>query len=78
MTDTEARLARILHEHLGVDITTRAEPLAARVMDDLGADSIDIVELTMAIEDEFEVEIYDDEVDALFGPPDRSLSLIHI
>lgn len=66
MTEIEARIARILREHLSVDITTRAEPLAARVMDDLGADSIDIVELTMALEDEFQVEIFDDEVDHLF------------
>lgn len=66
MADTETRMARILLDHLGVDIATREDPMAAKLIDDLGADSIDIVELTMAFEDEFQVEIYDDEVDRLF------------
>lgn len=36
-----------------------------RIGDDLGADSLDVVELLMAIEEEFEVEIPDDEIENL-------------
>ncbi len=72
MSDTQARIASVIRDHLGIDITGYADPLALTVMGDLGADSIDIVELTMAIEDEFEEELLDDEVDALFGAPGRT------
>jgi len=41
---------------------------AATLVEDLGADSLDIVELVMAIEEQFEVEIPDDEVQKLSEP----------
>lgn len=52
---------RIIVEHLGVeaDKITREADFA----DDLGADSLDMVELTMAFEEEFGIEIRDDEAD---------------
>ena len=54
----EQRVAGIIIEQLGVS----AEEIApeASFMDDLGADSLDIVELVMAIEEEFDIEIPDE------------------
>ena len=40
--------------------------LDSKFMDDLGADSLDTVELIMNVEDEFEIEIPDDEVEQMF------------
>jgi len=57
----EARITRILHEHLGAPVS-KITP-AAKLMKDLGADSLDFVELTMAMEEEFAIEITDDECD---------------
>ena len=58
MSDTEKRVKDIVVEHLGVDadkVVTNAS-----FIDDLGADSLDTVELVMAFEEEFGVEIPDD------------------
>ena len=55
--DTGSRVKRIVVEHLGVQpakVTSRA-----RFLDDLGADSLDCVEMIMAFEDEFRVHISD-------------------
>lgn len=54
----EQRVERVLCEQLGVkpaDVTPTAS-----IVDDLGADSLDRVELVMALEEEFECEIQDD------------------
>lgn len=56
---------RILVEHLGVD-ETKVTP-DATLVDDLGADSLDMVELTMAFEEEFSIEIPDDEATEKLG-----------
>ena len=59
--DTEARVREIICEHLGVgeeEVTPEAS-----FIEDLGADSLDIVELVMAMEEEFEVEIPDEEAE---------------
>ena len=57
MSETDDRVKKIVVEHLGV------EP--DKVIDDLGADSLDIVELVMAFEEEFGVEIPDDAAEKI-------------
>ena len=58
MSDTADRVKKIVVEHLGVEAEKVTEE--ASFIDDLGADSLDIVELVMAFEEEFSVEIPDD------------------
>lgn len=58
MSDIADRVKKIVVEHLGVEEDKVAE--AASFIDDLGADSLDTVELVMAFEEEFSVEIPDD------------------
>jgi len=58
MSDTADRVKKIVTEHLGVEAAKVTEDAA--FIDDLGADSLDIVELVMAFEEEFGVEIPDD------------------
>jgi len=58
MSDVAERVKKIVVEHLGVDADKVAE--GASFIDDLGADSLDTVELVMAFEEEFSVEIPDD------------------
>jgi acyl carrier protein len=57
MSDTAERVKKIVVEHLGVDADKVTE--AASFIDDLGADSLDTVELVMAFEEEFGIEIPD-------------------
>ena len=57
----EAKVKQIIVEQLGVD-EAQVDSTASFV-DDLGADSLDIVELVMAMEEEFEVEIPDEEAE---------------
>jgi acyl carrier protein len=54
------RVKKVTVEELGVKEEEVLE--AASFTDDLGADSLDVVELVMAFEDEFDIEIPDDEV----------------
>ncbi len=58
MSETAERVKKIVVEHLGVEGDKVTEE--ASFIDDLGADSLDIVELVMAFEEEFGVEIPDD------------------
>jgi acyl carrier protein len=58
MSETAERVKKIVVEHLGVEQEKVTEE--ASFIDDLGADSLDIVELVMAFEEEFGVEIPDD------------------
>ncbi len=55
MSDIADRVKKIVIEHLGVD-EAKVVPTASFI-DDLGADSLDTVELVMAFEEAFEVEI---------------------
>ena len=48
-----------------LDADAEGITLETNIADDLGADSLDVVELLMAIEDEFEVEIPDEEIENL-------------
>lgn len=57
--DIDSRVRALLAEHLGVE-PSRVEDDATSLQDDLGADSLDCVEVCMAMEDEFEIEIPDD------------------
>ena len=59
MSSIEERVAKIVVEQLGVR-EDEVKPESSFV-DDLGADSLDTVELVMALEEEFETEIPDDE-----------------
>lgn len=61
--DTEAQVKKIVVEHLGVE-AEKVVPEASFI-DDLGADSLDIVELVMAFEEEFGVEIPDDAAEKI-------------
>ena len=58
MSDVSQKVKDIVVEHLGVDKDKVTE--SASFIDDLGADSLDTVELVMAFEEEFECEIPDD------------------
>jgi acyl carrier protein len=58
MSDVADRVKKIVIEHLGVDEDKVIE--AANFIEDLGADSLDTVELVMAFEEEFGCEIPDD------------------
>ena len=57
------RVKKIVVEHLGVDETKVAD--TASFIDDLGADSLDTVELVMAFEEEFGCEIPDDAAEKI-------------
>ena len=63
MSDTKERVAKIVVEHLGVEAEKVQE--AASFIDDLGADSLDTVELVMAFEEEFGIEIPDDAAETI-------------
>ncbi len=58
MSDVLERVTKMVVEHLDVDVEKVTEK--AHFIDDLGADSLDIVELVMAFEEEFDIEIPDD------------------
>ena len=58
MSDTAERVKKIVVEHLGVEEDKVVDN--ASFIDDLGADSLDTVELVMAFEEEFGIEIPDD------------------
>ena len=63
MASIEKRVKEIVAEQLGVDegqVTNEAS-----FMDDLGADSLDTVELVMALEEEFEIEISDEDAEKI-------------
>jgi acyl carrier protein len=63
MSDIAKRVKEIVVEHLGVDQEKVQEN--ASFIDDLGADSLDTVELVMAFEEEFSVEIPDDAAEKI-------------
>ncbi|MDQ4086992.1 MAG: acyl carrier protein [Pseudomonadota bacterium] len=63
MSETADRVKKIVVEHLGVEGDKVTEE--ASFIDDLGADSLDIVELVMAFEEEFNVDIPDEDAEKL-------------
>ena len=63
MGATEDKVIEIIADRLGVD-KSEVVPEASFI-DDLGADSLDLVELIMAMEEEFDIEIADEEAEKL-------------
>lgn len=63
MSDIAERVKKIVVEHLGVEESKVTEN--ASFIDDLGADSLDTVELVMAFEEEFGCEIPDDAAEKI-------------
>ena len=68
MSDIENRVKKIVVEHLGIDESKVIE--TASFIDDLGADSLDTVELVMAFEEEFGCEIPDDAAEKILTVKD--------
>jgi acyl carrier protein len=68
MSDVADRVKKIVLEHLGVDEDKVVEK--ASFIDDLGADSLDTVELVMAFEEEFGCEIPDDAAEKIMTVKD--------
>ena len=68
MSDIGERVKKIVVEHLGVEADKVTEN--ASFIDDLGADSLDTVELVMAFEEEFGVEIPDDAAEKILTVKD--------
>lgn len=66
--DIAGRVKKIVVEHLGVEEDKVAE--SASFIDDLGADSLDTVELVMAFEEEFGCEIPDDAAEKILTVKD--------
>lgn len=63
MSNIEERVKKIVAEQLGVKIEEVTN--SASFVDDLGADSLDTVELVMALEEEFETEIPDEQAEKI-------------
>ena len=68
MSSVEERVKKIVVENLGVEADNVSE--AASFIDDLGADSLDTVELVMAFEEEFGIEIPDDAAETILTVAD--------
>ena len=68
MSDVAEQVKKIVVEHLGVDAGKVVEN--ASFIDDLGADSLDTVELDMAFEEEFGIEIPDDAAETILTVAD--------
>ena len=74
MSDIEDRVKKIVVEHLGVEESKIQSD--SKFIDDLGADSLDTVELVMAFEEEFGIEIPDDAAETIqtFGDAVKFIS----
>ena len=68
MSDIEERIKKIVVEHLGVEESKVVNN--SSFIDDLGADSLDTVELVMAFEEEFGCEIPDDAAEKILTVKD--------
>ena len=63
MSNTEDQVKKIVVDHLGID-ESKVTP-DSKFIDDLGADSLDTVELVMAFEEKFGIEIPDDAAETI-------------
>ena len=68
MSNTEDQVKKIVVDHLGID-ESKVTP-DSKFIDDLGADSLDTVELVMAFEEKFEIEIPDDAAETILTVKD--------
>ena len=68
MSEIETEVKQIVVEHLGID-ESKVTP-EAKFIDDLGADSLDTVELVMAFEEKFSIEIPDDAAETILTVKD--------
>ena len=68
MSDIEGDVKKIVVEHLGIE-ESKVTP-EAKFIDDLGADSLDTVELVMAFEEKFNIEIPDDAAETILTVKD--------
>ena len=64
MSEVAEKVKKIIAEHLGIDDMSKITD-DAKFIDDLGADSLDTVELVMAFEEAFDVEIPDDKAEKI-------------
>ena len=64
MSDVAEKVKKIIAEHLGIDDMEKITE-DAKFIDDLGADSLDTVELVMAFEEAFDVEISDEKAETI-------------
>ena len=63
MSNIEEQVKKIVVDHLGIDESKVM--LESKFIDDLGADSLDTVELVMAFEEKFDIEIPDDAAETI-------------
>ena len=63
MQQVTEKVNSIIVERLGVDNSSLVPE--ANLLDDLGADSLDVVELVMALEEEFNIEVPDEDVEGI-------------
>ena len=63
MSDTEEQVKKIVVDHLGIEESKVSSE--SKFIDDLGADSLDTVELVMAFEEKFSIEIPDDAAETI-------------
>ena len=68
MSEIEAKVVKIIVEQLGVSIDEVKQD--ASFVEDLGADSLDLTELIMAMEEEFDIEIGDDDAQKILKVQD--------
>lgn len=68
MSDVGERVKKVVVDHLGIEADKVTDN--ASFIDDLGADSLDTVELVMAFEEEFNVEIPDDAAEKILTVKD--------
>ena len=64
MSDVAEKVKKIIAEHLGIDDMEKITE-DAKFIDDLGADSLDTVELVMGFEEAFDVEIPDEKAETI-------------
>ena len=64
MSEVADKVKKVIAEHLGIDDMNRITD-SAKFTDDLGADSLDTVELVMAFEEAFDVEIPDEKAETI-------------
>lgn len=68
MSEVQEKIKQIIVDELGVDEAEVTEN--ARFIEDLGADSLDLVELVMRFEEEFDIEIPDEDAEKIQGVKD--------